>query len=849
MSSTVRTRRARRHQAVYFDLTDTGDERFDRAIEWMLIALLAFSPLALGAVQRWSELVVFVLCAAMALALAAKLLARRDLPFVWSWTYLPVAVVVALTAVQVVPLPAWLVGVVSPHTLALRSSLAAPLGPAAGSLSHMPLSLYPEATLSNLRVLLAVAGVYVVTLNVIRRADQIRRLLLAAGIIGAIVAVISLAHLAADARQIYGMFGKTRSGWPVGPFINPNHLAQFLNLCLGAALAVLLVRFDQVLREVRRSPYPAEQVLLNIPPMVWALGGMVILCAVALVLTLSRGGIFSMLVAAAVAAFVSRRRGTRYLAWALVPIAWIVLMVVAYFAFDPLVQRIDALAQAESAPAQGRLQIVSDVLIAWKQFPWFGTGLGTFQVVYPMFDRSATLLLATHAENDYAQMLLEGGVVGLAALLVFVAMILRKYVRCIRSAPSPMASAAVGLGFALMAVMLQSLSDFGQHVPANAVLSAVVCALIVTSARASQQTSPAPQPLPSPRARPARLAGAVIASLLAAAVLLQGWRRAHAEWCWAPTRDIEQDLLRGRWVADVEVYRQLLSAAHQGAALSPRDIHYRHWLNLYRWKYISQSRDESGQLVLSDEQLDWSARVVRELLIGVRQCPTFGPSYSLAGQIEMNVLGEPRGAELIRVGWKLSQADPAANYEAGLLDAREGNWDAALAKLRHAAKIDTTGAYLDEAVQALARDLGRPDMAIKLAGQNVQSVRRIVEVLDSTSQPDAAAMARTHLAELIRSLAAAADAPQSALADAGRLAMEQNDFPAAIDYFRRALGLDYANADLRLELARALAASGQTDRALEEATTAERLGSAKARALVLELQRRPATQPAGTRGL
>ena len=65
-------------QAVIFDLTDTSDERFDRPIEAMLAALLAFMPLALGAVQPWSELVVVAAAALMSLALAAKLELRRS---------------------------------------------------------------------------------------------------------------------------------------------------------------------------------------------------------------------------------------------------------------------------------------------------------------------------------------------------------------------------------------------------------------------------------------------------------------------------------------------------------------------------------------------------------------------------------------------------------------------------------------------------------------------------------------------------------------------------------------------------------------------------------------------------
>ena len=50
---------------------------FDRAIEWGLYGLLAFMPLALGAVHAWSELVVMIAVAGLAMLLAVKLVVRR----------------------------------------------------------------------------------------------------------------------------------------------------------------------------------------------------------------------------------------------------------------------------------------------------------------------------------------------------------------------------------------------------------------------------------------------------------------------------------------------------------------------------------------------------------------------------------------------------------------------------------------------------------------------------------------------------------------------------------------------------------------------------------------------------
>ena len=66
--------------------------RFDIAIECLLYALLAFMPLALGAVQAWSQQVVIGLSALMAACFFAKLVSDRRTPVTFTWIYLPLIV-------------------------------------------------------------------------------------------------------------------------------------------------------------------------------------------------------------------------------------------------------------------------------------------------------------------------------------------------------------------------------------------------------------------------------------------------------------------------------------------------------------------------------------------------------------------------------------------------------------------------------------------------------------------------------------------------------------------------------------------------------------------------------------
>jgi O-antigen ligase len=67
-----------------------------------------------------------------------------------------------------------------------------------------------------------------------------------------------------------------------------------------------------------------------------------------------------------------------------------------------------------------RLNITKDSLRMFSQRPIWGWGLGTFPTVYPSFRSFYTNLFVNEAHNDYAQLLVETGLLGFALMLWFV---------------------------------------------------------------------------------------------------------------------------------------------------------------------------------------------------------------------------------------------------------------------------------------------------------------------------------------------------------------------------------------------------------------------------------------------
>jgi O-antigen ligase len=105
----------------------------------------------------------------------------------------------------------------------------------------------------------------------------------------------------------------------------------------------------------------------------------------------------------------------------------------------------------------------------WRDYPVFGSGLGSFPVVFPRYSGSATALAYTHAHNDYLEFGAEAGAVGLSLLGL---MVLLSFAAALRAQQLRRDPLMRGLSFAAMmgilALMIHSAADFNLQIPANA---------------------------------------------------------------------------------------------------------------------------------------------------------------------------------------------------------------------------------------------------------------------------------------------------------------------------------------------------------------------------------------------
>jgi tetratricopeptide (TPR) repeat protein len=447
-----------------------------------------------------------------------------------------------------------------------------------------------------------------------------------------------------------------------------------------------------------------------------------------------------------------------------------------------------------------------------------------------MFDTEVTPVVAEHADNDYAQLLEETGIVGGLLVTAFVISIGTLAVRLAIRGRTAASAAAFGLGFGLIAVAIHSATDFGQRLPANFVLSATFCGLVVAISRieARDRLVRHGKTEASPPDNPKLYRAAAIASL-AAVLLIAGWAMKDAyaaflgERWWAGALAMDDYIQKTPAQADDQDYVDLLASAQGAYESDPTNAIYGYWLNAYRWQAMSRPADpNTRQVSLPPDAVPFVARIADDLMHVRQLCPTYGPPYALEGQLRLFVLGEQAGAELIRKGLRLAPYDAATCLVAGELAARNGDLPQAETLLARA--VELRNIYFRDAVAIYLLNVKRPDLARKLAGDEYWRLNELANVCaQNADYADLVEELRTQATVSLRRHAETAAARPYELATLAYLDKQQGELKSAIKLYRRALSQEYNQVDWRLNLAQTLAADGQIAEAEHEARICLRL--------------------------
>jgi len=143
-----------------------------------------------------------------------------------------------------------------------------------------------------------------------------------------------------------------------------------------------------------------------------------------------------------------------------------------------VIKRFEAVTPSSVENPYARTTIWKQASGILKDYPVVGTGLGTFPIAFRRYQTSLLDLLVDHAHNDYLEVAAETGIVGAVLLFIPILALLLKMIVAYAGARNPyrrsVLLACVGSAAALL---VHSAMDFNFHVPANALLFAVVLGL------------------------------------------------------------------------------------------------------------------------------------------------------------------------------------------------------------------------------------------------------------------------------------------------------------------------------------------------------------------------------------
>lgn len=323
---------------------------------------------------------------------------------------------------------------------------------------------------------LAYLQVFSLMLLLIDRVERLRTLIMVLVISGTFQAAYGAFMVMSGTEYLLFSPKEFYRGVATGTFVNRNHLAGYLELCLAMGIGLLLAdlrltparNFREGLRNFLNTLLsPKAQLRLLLAVMV-----------IGLVMTRSRMGNTSFFVSLTVMAlvyFAATRAFTRAGVLLFASLLLVdVLIVGNFFGFEEVVDRL----QSTSALTEERPIVAADTLKMIKDYPFTGIGAGAYHAVYPGYQSMEVGGYYDHAHNDYLEFAAELGIpmtllLGLAVLASIVTAI-----KTMSTRRNPLArGVAAGAFMGLLSLLIHAAVDFNFYIPSNAATFMVVLAL------------------------------------------------------------------------------------------------------------------------------------------------------------------------------------------------------------------------------------------------------------------------------------------------------------------------------------------------------------------------------------
>jgi O-antigen ligase len=326
------------------------------------------------------------------------------------WALMLCLAIAALPLMQLVPLPPWLW-----TGLPNREQMVTVFGLLGRELPWLPISVSPSATWVSVLSLLPPFAIFLGVIQLSYRERRVMSLIFVA--VGIVAAFVGLAQVAQGPDSPLRFFAVTNESEAVGFFANRNHFAALLySLLLFGAAWASNVAFTVGSWSERKNFETS-----TIATLTACFLGLVILIVTESI-TRSRAGLALTIIAIAGALalpLADRRRSSG----GVTPVrlilasASLAIVLAVQFALYRILDRF-----ADDPLADSRVTFARNTIAAAKAYMPFGSGVGTFVSVYPMFELPQDAIsnaFVNHAHDDLLEVWLEGGVISLCLIAAF----------------------------------------------------------------------------------------------------------------------------------------------------------------------------------------------------------------------------------------------------------------------------------------------------------------------------------------------------------------------------------------------------------------------------------------------
>lgn len=498
-----------------------------RSADWVVLAgltfILIFGPLVYGAVENWQACTLgLVSLAVFAAWTLSRQLSRAEPSTAGDMRSLALLVYglpvlfVAIVALQTVPLPEGVLSVLSPGRLALNRL--------AGIETGSPVSVAPRATGLWLLRVVSFALVFAVAGSFFASRRNVFFVVGLVAVFGYLLALYAILQYVSG-NALPSLFKRTfGGGGAAGTYVNSNHFAGYLEMCIPLALAVVFMQS----RGSSRISSPGRKAIdflsekLQDRRFILPLAAVVVM-GLAVVFSMSRMGLFSLAVGLIVFfMLVGKRHALKVRAAILAAVVAAILLASAWLGMHPVLREFSLLTEEKV----GRLE-------AWKMttriagdYPVLGTGLGTYGYISGNYQTvGAGTGRWEQAHNDYLNLLSDTGVVGFAIAMAFVAAWYVCVLRLLgaKDLRTYQRSTAAACLAGVTALVVHSVADFSLQIPANAFYFALLMGLALSVLRGRNSPAPAGETAPREGGRPGvllRRSAPWLAVAAAAAVIL-----------------------------------------------------------------------------------------------------------------------------------------------------------------------------------------------------------------------------------------------------------------------------------------------------------------------------------------